>query len=82
MRTAACHAAKLRDPRRYQVAVLGLLLCYGIVALDFGILWQNALAILAVAQLTQILGARAAELGRFDPMSALITSSGNRSGSS
>lgn len=74
MRNIACHAAKLRDPRFYQIAVLGLLLCYGIVALDFGVRWQNALAILAAAQFTQFLGTHAAGLNRFDPMSALITS--------
>ena len=74
MRIIACHAARLRDPRFYQIAVLSLLLCYGIVALDFGIRWQNALAILAAAQFAQLLGTRAAGLGHFDPMSALITS--------
>ncbi len=74
MGTTTCHAPRFRDPRFYQVAVLGLLLCYGIVALDFGIRWQNALAILAAAQFTQFLGTRAAGLSRFDPLSALITS--------
>ncbi|MDX2412724.1 MAG: RnfABCDGE type electron transport complex subunit D [Woeseiaceae bacterium] len=74
MRIIARHVTKLRDPRFYQIAVLSLLLCYGIVALDFGIRWQNALVILAAAQFTQILGTRAAGLGHFDPMSALITS--------
>jgi len=74
MRIITCRSPKLRDPRFYQVAVLGLLLCYGIVALDFGIRWQNALAIMTAAQFTQVLGTRAAGLGRFDPMSALITS--------
>lgn len=74
MRIKACHAANHRDPRFYQIAVLGLLLCYGIVALDFEIRWQNALVILATAQFAQILGTRAAGLRHFDPMSALITS--------
>ena len=62
------------DPRYYQVLVLGLLLAYGIVGLDFGIHWQNAVAIIATAQLTQFVGTRFAGLPRFDPMSALITS--------
>ena len=74
MTIIARHSPKLRDPRFYQIAVLGLLLCYGIAVLDFGIRWQNALAILAAAQFTQLLGAHAAGLDRFDPMSALITS--------
>ena len=74
MRIIAHHSPKPRDPRFYQIAVLGLLLCYGIVILDFGVRWQNAVAILAAAQLTQLLGTRTAGLGRFDPMSALITS--------
>jgi hypothetical protein len=40
MRAIACHFPKLRDPRYYQIAVLSLLLSYGIVVLDFGIRWQ------------------------------------------
>lgn len=74
MRATARQFPRLQDPRHFQIAVLGLLLCYGIVVLDFGVRWQNALAILAAAQITQFLGTRAAGLGRFDPMSALITS--------
>ena len=65
---------RLRDPRYYQVIVLSLLLSYGVFALDFGIHWQNALAIMIAAQLTQFVGTRAAALDRFDPLSALITS--------
>ncbi len=64
----------LRDPRYYQVFVLGLLLSFGIGVLEFGIRWQNALAILLTAQLTQYAGTRLAGLPRFDPLSALITS--------
>ena len=63
-----------RDPRYYQVAVLGILLTYGIVALDFGVRWQNAAAIVFTAQLTQFVASRLAGLPRFDPLSALITS--------
>ncbi len=67
-------AKTLRDPRCYQVAVLTSLLCFGLIVLDFGIRWQNALAIMATAQLAQYLGTRLAGLPRFDPLSALITS--------
>jgi Na+-transporting NADH:ubiquinone oxidoreductase subunit NqrB len=63
-----------RDPRYYQIAVLGSLLCYGIVALDFGIRVQNALTIVATALGVQYLGTRWASLPRFDPLSPLITS--------
>jgi len=64
----------LQDPRYYQVIVLSLLLSYGVLALDFGIHWQNAIAILLTAQLAQFVGTRAANLDRYDPLSALITS--------
>jgi len=62
------------DPRCYQIVVLSLLLAYGVLALDFGIHWQNAAAIVITAQLVQFIGTRAAGLARFDPLSALITS--------
>ncbi len=64
----------LRDPRYYQVAVLSGLLVFGIGVLEFGIRWQNAVTIIATAQLVQYLGTRLAGLPRFDPLSALITS--------
>lgn len=66
--------SRLRDPRCYQVAVLTALLAFGIGLLDFGIRWQNAVAIMLTAQLTQYAGSRLAGLPRFDPLSALITS--------
>lgn len=66
--------ARIQDPRWFQIVVLGLLLCYGITALDFGIRWQNAVAIMATAQLMQFVGTRAFGLQKFDPLSALITS--------
>jgi Na+-translocating ferredoxin:NAD+ oxidoreductase RnfD subunit len=65
---------RLSDPRCYQVLVLGCLLTFGITALDFGIHWQNALAIVVTAQAIQYLGTRLVGLPRFDPLSALITS--------
>ena len=64
----------LRDPRYYQIVVLTTLLTIGIVVLDFGIHWQNAVTIMMTAQATQFLGTRLAGLPRFDPLSALITS--------
>ena len=67
-------AAQLADPRYYQVAVLGLLLSYGVFALDFGIHWQNAVAIFTTAQLTQFALSRWWAGIRFDPLSAVITS--------
>jgi hypothetical protein len=62
------------DPRYYQIIVLSLLLGYGILELDFGIRWQNALTIVAAALAVQFLGTRYAGLPRFDPLSPLITS--------
>jgi len=53
---------------------LTTLLSIGVLALDFGIHWQNAVAIMLTAQAVQFLGTRLAGLPRFDPMSALITS--------
>lgn len=64
----------MADPRYYQVAVLTTLLCIGVFVLDFGIRWQNAIAIMLTAQAMQVIGTRFAGLPRFDPMSALITS--------
>jgi Na+-transporting NADH:ubiquinone oxidoreductase subunit NqrB len=65
---------KLRDPRWYQVFVLSLLLGFGILVLDFGIHWQNAVAIFVAAQVTQLLGARFIARIPYEPLSALITS--------
>ena len=65
---------RIRDPRYFQIAVLTTLLAFGVGILDFGIHWQNAVAILLTAQATQFIGTRLAGLPRFDPMSALITS--------
>ena len=65
---------RIRDPRFFQIAVLTALLAFGIGVLDFGIHWQNAVAIMLTAQVVQLIGSRLAHLPRFDPMSALITS--------
>ncbi len=66
--------SRLSDPRWYQIAVLSLLLSYGVIALDFGIHWYNAVAIILTAQCVQFIGMRWARLRGFDPLSALITS--------
>ncbi len=66
--------ARFQDPRCYQIAVLGTLVAYGILALDFGIRLENAVAIAITALLAQFAGSRAAGLPRFDPLSAIITS--------
>ena len=65
---------RLQDPRYYQIAVLGILVAYGVLALDFGIRLQNAVAIVIAALLVQFAGTKAAGLQRFDPLSPLITS--------
>ena len=70
---ALTHIFHGRDPRYYQIAVLSCLVCFGIVVLDFGIHWYNALAILSVAQLVQLIGSRVLAIS-FDPLSPLITS--------
>ena len=67
-------AARLQDPRYYQIGVLGTLVTFGALALDFGIRPENAVAIVVTALLVQFAGTRAAGLARIDPLSALITS--------
>ena len=66
------HNIRGQDPRCYQIAVLSCLVCYGVVVLDFGIHWYNAVAIVLVAQLVQFIGARWSQID-FDPLSPLIT---------
>ena len=68
------HLPRLADPRYYQIIVLSLLVGYSIVILDFGIRWQNVLAILIAALATQFIGTLCTRLPRFDPLSPLITS--------
>ncbi len=60
------------DPRLYQIAVLGSLLLYGVLALDFDITGLRAATILGAALTTQWAGARLA--GKpFEWRSALIS---------
>lgn len=65
---------RLRDPRYYQIAVLGTLVVYGVAVLDFGIRADNAIAIVVTALLVQFAATRMIGLARFDPLSPLITS--------
>ena len=62
-----------QDPRLYQIAVLGLLVSYGVFVLDFGIHWYNALAIGTTALSVQWAGTRLATLPSFDPRSPMIS---------
>lgn len=66
--------SRLQDPRYYQIAVLTSLVAFGVLILDFGIRWQNAVSIVITALAVQYLGTRYARLPRFDPLSPLITS--------
>ena len=66
--------ARFQDTRYYQIAVLGTLVAYGALALDFGIRLENATVIVATALLVQFAATRIAGLPRFDPLSPLITS--------
>ena len=74
MSNIAQQLPRLADPRWYQIIVLSLLLSYGIGILDFGIRWQNAIAIMVTAQVAQFIAMRLFTKSRFDPLSALITS--------
>ena len=62
-----------RDPRPLQIAILGSLLLYGLLALDFEVHPAHALAGVAAALATQWLGERLRGAERFDPRSALIS---------
>lgn len=65
--------ARLRDPRYYQIIVLGLLSLFGIVMLNFGVHWQNALAIATSALAVQFVACKFIGL-KFDALSPIITS--------
>jgi len=61
-----------RDPRYFQIAVLGSLLLYGLLVLDFEVSPSRALVILATALACQALFSRWAGIP-FDPRSPLIS---------
>jgi Na+-transporting NADH:ubiquinone oxidoreductase subunit NqrB len=62
-----------RDPRHYQITVLGGLLGYGMVWLDFDITVVRAATLLGVALLAQYVCTRLWKLQAFDARSALIS---------
>lgn len=64
---------RLRDPRLYQIAVLGSLLIYGVTRLDLEVRPLQAAAMLATALAVQYAGTRLARLPAYDPRSALIS---------
>lgn len=74
MDTIAQFTKRLKDPRYYQIAVLSSLVIFGVVGLDFGIRWSNALLIVLTALAVQYVGTKLTDLPRFDPLSPLITS--------
>lgn len=61
------------DPRCYQIAILGGLLTYGLIWLDFEVRLANAVVILATALGAQYAGTKLWGLPTFDPKSALIS---------
>ncbi len=61
------------DPRWYQIGSLGLLLAYGVAALEFRVTGAAILVAIGSAEVAQWLGTRLAGLPRFDPRSALIS---------
>jgi len=66
-------AARLRDPRLYQILVLAALLIYGVTRLDLEVTVPRAALLLATALLTQLACTRLWRLPFFDPKSALIS---------
>ena len=72
-RMAAGVPAGRRDPRIYQIAVLGALLAYGVLALDFGVGAAFVPVILGTALGVQVLLTRWAKLPAYDPRSPLIS---------
>jgi enediyne biosynthesis protein E5 len=61
------------DPRHYQIAVLSLLLIYGVGWLEFDIAWAQLVVSLGTALLAQYACTRLFGLSSFDPRSPLIS---------
>ncbi|MEO0998095.1 MAG: RnfABCDGE type electron transport complex subunit D [Pseudomonadota bacterium] len=61
------------DPRHWQIAILSLLLGYGVVALGFEFDARRTLLVIVTCLVVQWLGGRHAGLERYDARSALIT---------
>ncbi len=66
-------AARSRDPRLYQIVMLGCLLVYGVGRLDFDVSVGRIGLTLATCLATQYLCTRLWALPRFDPRSPLIS---------
>ena len=66
-------ATWFRDPRDYQITVLGGLLAYGLLVLQFDIQWPQVLLTLSATLLVQRACTAIWRLPRFDPKSALIS---------
>lgn len=64
----------MRDPRFYQIAVLGSLLTYGLIGLDFEIGTTQVVVTVAAALLTQAVASRVVGVPRTEWKSALISS--------
>ncbi|MCH9646834.1 MAG: DUF2330 domain-containing protein [Deltaproteobacteria bacterium] len=62
-----------RDPRIYQITILGSLLVYGLTVLDFGVSLLGAATLLSAALTAQAVFSRWFRLPRFDPRSPLIS---------
>jgi Na+-transporting NADH:ubiquinone oxidoreductase subunit NqrB len=62
-----------QDPRVFQIAALGSLLAYGLLALDFDLTPSRVLLVIFTCLGTQLLGSRLAGLDRTEPRSALIS---------
>ncbi len=63
----------LWDPRHFQIAVLGFLIAYGAIGLDFEIRPAVALGAVIAALASQLVFSRLWRLPSFDPRSALIS---------
>ena len=66
-------ASLTRDPRHYQIAVLALLLIYGVGWLNFDVSVEQITILLGTVVLTQFIGARFPGQAAFDPRSPLIS---------
>ena len=69
----ATHRSVRIDPRYYQIAVLSVLLVYGVTRLHFDISPAQAIVTIGVALLVQAACTRLWGLARLDPKSALIS---------
>jgi Na+-transporting NADH:ubiquinone oxidoreductase subunit NqrB len=62
-----------RDPRYYQIAILSLLLVYGLIYLDFEVGLSQITIMMSTALITQYLYSRWAGLPKCDLRSAMIS---------